>query len=699
MREPRLHSRHWAWLWPIGLVAAVAAIALAIAEPALARAGGGQGYSGGGGGGGGGRSGGGGSGGGGGDAGALIWLLFQLIRLVIEVPYVGIPLVLLIIGFFVYSTYAGKNSYDSSIIRRGVAAEDRSRMPQYATAIRTNDPAFDTDRFLHRVRGAFVRIQHAWSNQNLSDVRAFISDAVYERFSLQFDEQRALGYRNEMKDVVVRRSHIANAQSGEVFDEVSVRIEASASDQNVDLQTGRPISGTRAAGEFVEVWSFLRRRGAKTKLAKPGLMEGNCPNCGGPIEMNQAANCTYCGALLRSGQYDWVLAEITQQYEWEPRKGHSIPGVSAIRERDKDFNPQELEDRASVIYWRWAAADRLASATPLAKVALPAFVAKYESQLRSPAADSAPLAPSPTHYFGECAVGAVDLLGVLPASGAADAQDTGQDASPHANQPPLDLALVNVRWQGHTFKRLPPGQKPRRGDKSAVTNTLFVLGRSPAARTNPDQSIASAHCPSCGAPEVGGSAANCGHCGTPLNLGTQQWALAEMVPLHSEHGQDLLRRLPGSQQDRSETPTGESWLGEFDNLTGSSAASTLRWMAYMTAADGNVSGEERDILRAAARRYGVPKIRLEEYISAAEAGSLDLTPPANEGEARRHLADMARTALADGKITPGEAKILHRAGKKLGLGEADIKLLLARTRGEMLKESRKVLRQAKSQWI
>ena len=661
------------------LVISFAAVIALITPVVLGRAGGGQGFSGGGGGGGG--------GGGDSDVGFLIWLLFQLIRLLIEVPYVGIPLLLLVIVFFVYGAFQGNDAHKSSVIRRGVAAEDMARAPQYVSAIRANDAAFDADRFVDRVRQAFVRIQYAWSGQNLSDVRPFISDAVHERFSLQFDEQRALGYRNEMKDVVVRKVNIAHAQSGAVFDEISIRVEASASDQNVDLQTGRPMSGTKAAGEFVEVWSFLRRRGAKTHPEKPGLMEGNCPNCGGPIDMNQAANCTYCGALLRSGQYDWVLAEITQQYEWEPRKKTDIPGVSALRKRDPEFNAQELEDRASVIFWRWAAADRLASPEPLVKVALPTFLAQYESELREPTGDRTPLAPSPTHYYGECAVGAVDLMGVLPTSDKADDHQVKHRS--------LDLAMVNVRWQGHTFTRVSPGQKSRRGDKSAVTNTLFVLGRSPVAQTNPDLSISSAHCPSCGAPETDGAAATCGHCGTPLNLGTQQWALAEVVALHSERGQELLGQLPGSRQARNEAPAGESWLGDFDSLTGSSAASTLRWMVHMTASDGEVTADEKEVLRAAARRYGVPKNRVDEYLRAAESDSLDLTPPANEGEARRHLADMARTALADGKITAGESKILKNAGHRLGLGDADIKLLLARTRGEMVQEARKVLRQVK----
>lgn len=646
----------------------------------LARAGGGQGYSGGGGGGGG--FGGGSSGGGDGDGGFLIYLL---IRLIFEYPAVGIPLTLIVIGFFVYAGYKGNDVRKSSVIRRGVAAEDVSRQPEYVAAIRRNDPAFDAPILLDRVRRAFVKIQYAWSKQDLSDVRPFISDAVYERFSLQFDEQRLLGYRNEMRDVVVRRAHIAHAASGNVFDEISIRIEASAADRNVDLHTGQPIRGSDASGDFIEVWSFLRRRGAKTHPEKPGLMEGNCPNCGGPIEMNQAANCGYCGALLRSGQYDWVLAEITQQYEWEPRHTRDVAGLMTLRQRDPDFNEQEIEDRTSVIFWRLAAAERSRSAEPLRKVALTSFADDFAAAMQSRQEEN-------HSYQGERAVGSVTLRGIVPAG-----VEAGQVTAVARD---MDLALVLVRWQGHSFTQR-RGQLPKRGAKSSVVNTLFVLARSATAKTNADLSIASAHCPSCGSPEVGGSGGSCQHCGTPLNQGDQQWALAEVTPANSPRGSELLALTPESRtvadgrQMQVDTP-GESWLGDFDHLTGSSAASTMQWMVHMTTADGHVDPQEREILRAAAVRYGIPKQRLEEYVLAAEGGNLDLTPPASEGEARRHLADMARTALADGKVTPGERKILMKAGKQLGLGDADINLLLARVRGDMFREARQVLRRQKS---
>ncbi|HEX8912216.1 MAG TPA: hypothetical protein VF796_07640, partial [Humisphaera sp.] len=95
-------------------------------------------------------------------------------------------------------------------------------------------------------------------------------------------------------------------------------------------------------------------------------------------------------------------------------------------------------------------------------------------------------------------------------------------------------------------------------------------------------------------------------------------------------------------------------------------------------------------------RYGVPPDRVEGMIAAAAAGQLHLPEPADADEARQHLANMARAALADGTLSPDEYALLRTSGQRLGLADADVKLLLKRTKAEMFAEARGELRAAKS---
>ena len=162
--------------------------------------------------------------------------------------------------------------------------------------LRAHDPAFDPDAFGGRVSAGFMKLQDAWCRQDLSAVRPFISDAVHERFAIQFAEQKAGGYRDRMADVAVDAVAVVDATSDAVYDAVAVHLVARARDQRVSIQGDRVISGSAAVRPFAEVWSFLRRRGAHTLAAgRPGLLEGNCPNCGAPVELNESASCAACG--------------------------------------------------------------------------------------------------------------------------------------------------------------------------------------------------------------------------------------------------------------------------------------------------------------------------------------------------------------------------------------------------------------------
>ncbi|MDB5321649.1 MAG: hypothetical protein JWN40_3280 [Phycisphaerales bacterium] len=655
----------------------------------FARAGGGQSYSGGS------HSSGSHSGGGGGDGGGAIYLIFQILRFCFVYPKVGIPILIVVAGgiFYVYRT--GSSSYTASVIRRGGALADEQEQSALLAALRQTDPAFDQDAFLARVRVAFTKIQQAWCGQNLAAVRPFISDGVYERFTLQFDEQRAQGLRNQMDDLDIEDVETAGGYADTLFDVLNIRIEAAATDSMVSLKDGQRLSGSTTSVPFVEIWTFLRRRGAKTNAdpAKPGLIEGNCPNCGGAIELNQNANCQYCGAILRSGQYDWVLAEITQDCEWQPGgQQRALPGIDALMQLDPGFNLQALEDRASVIFWRLATAERLANTKPLTKAALPDFLERYQADL------TARKGPKGERVWqGDRAVGSVDTLGIIlappPTPGQSAGSASAQSAAPDSS--PVDLfdrALLEIRWSGTRFTADATG-KIQRHEQSSVSHLLLVLARKPNAKTDTDEAISSAHCPTCGAPEGGGASGVCEFCGATLNDGHQSWALQDATSLNSPKALELLSDM---RRSAPAAPAGISNENgdEIDNNQPApqSPATTLAWMVKMTLADGHLDDKEREMLESYAAQYRIPADRLNQLIGAAQANTLDVPLPADETEARATLKAMARAALADGKISREEQSLLEAAGEHLGLSDRDVSLLLKRTQSELYADARQQLK-------
>ncbi len=634
----------------------LAGVLLALfAAEALARAGGGGNFGGGGGGGGG--FGGGDFGGGGGDGGeALVHLLILLWRY----PAIGVPLVIVLAVLFVISARQGRVYQQTRVIR--AARPLRSQFDDVAATsrLRQSDPAFDRSAFFSRVVLAFRRAQKAWCAQDLTEIRPFVSDGIHERFALQIQEQQDLGYRDEMDQL-----DVASVEFADVFEEggaqiVTLRIVASAVDRRVALEGGRVLQGSGAPQRFSEYWSFLRRLGARSRAADAlGLLEGHCANCGAPVALNQWSKCEHCGAMLRSGEHDWVLVEITQEGEWRPHAAEVLPGLAALRARDPELSVQHLEDRVSVMYWRTAMSERLGDTRPMRKMATDDLCARWQVHI-----DEGRRPDGTRHYFGERGVGSVAVLGFV----------TGPDR---------DRALVDVRWTGTLFSVDAQGRRTRQR-QSSVISTLLVVDRDAAARSDPGTTVASAHCTNCGAPETGGTGDACEYCGEVMNDGRRTWVLADVVPRNTDAGRALL--------DSLRSPTRAAPLGERAVPTAATeqpgARALIAWLALGSMADGALDERESERLRGMAARSGVAARDVDKIVAAAREGTLDAPAPIDVEEARLWLREVAVIALADGRLEPGESALLESLGRSAGLLPADVRLALGDARARLYRESR-----------
>ncbi len=103
------------------------------------------------------------------------------------------------------------------------------------------------------MRAAFHKAQESWCAQNLEPLRPFVSDGVFERFSLQIEEQREDGWRQGMDDLGCQLLSIAHVETGTHFDTVTVHIPFTADIHGLDLTTGKHVSGSRLPRKtFVE---------------------------------------------------------------------------------------------------------------------------------------------------------------------------------------------------------------------------------------------------------------------------------------------------------------------------------------------------------------------------------------------------------------------------------------------------------------
>ena len=577
-------------------------------------------------------------------------------------------LVLLFFGVVIFIIWRAirkaQTMNQNAVIARGSFAANVNLVDPGLRQLRQNDRAFDAAAFAIRVKDGFTKLQHAWCEQSLTSVRPFISDGIQERFSLQFEEQHALGYRPAMENLSILECTPAQVECGAVFDVITMRIGASAKDYRVSAETGEAIRGSEEQAQFTELWSFIRARGSQTKANATGLIEGNCPNCAAPIAMNQGAKCEYCQAVLRSGLYDWVLAEITQQEEWRAT-AIPPPGTKRILESDPGFSVQDLEDMTSVIFWRKAAADRIGRIDPVRKVASPAWCEMYAAEL----AKNPP--GSVRKIFCDCAVSSVDTLGVILG-------DTEH------------RALVEVCWMGRPFEVTPTDELRSLRGEMTVRRSLFVLARNADVRSTPGDSISSTHCPNCGGATMADTSDACEFCHTVLNDGTLRWVLRDIFPSSSNEARDRrARAIVDSPRE----------MAEFRGV-GSPASSggtgALAWMISSVVSNGGVSDDSiRDMLRAAGKKSGLAEAKVDTLIRSAAAGQMEIPQPSNPKQARSWLLEIAIAAHLTGGLSKLEATLITKVGKSHQLTTADVDYVLKCARHEAYKQATSELRAAK----
>jgi hypothetical protein len=358
----------------------------------------------------------------------------------------------------------------------------------WIAGLRAKDPGFDLKALVNKAADVFVRSQKAWSARQLEPVRPFMSDATYQRFLTQLELMRAQNVRNVTADQQVLDVTLVGVEQNPFFDTVHLAITARMLDTDVAWDASEEevatAVGNAQSDSFVELWSFVRKPGAKTDPGKD-LLRGKCPNCGAPFEGGAANTCQYCGAIVNSGNYDWTLAEITQESEAQDSAG--LPeGFEDVRHADPAFSLEVLEDRASLIFGKWIEARTTGKAALMAKLAPPAFVENLSQELMTGRT-----------VFRDCAVGAVITNDLSVSEGGT-------------------RALVELRWSANTDGEI----RPR--------TSTFVLARGADAKTNAGNGMSTARCPNCNAPLTASLSSHCDFCGASLGSNPSDWLLTSV---------------------------------------------------------------------------------------------------------------------------------------------------------------------------
>jgi Tim44-like domain len=170
------------------------------------------------------------------------------------------------------------------------------------------DPATDLGSQWARLGLVFSELQVGWSTRDLSRIRPFVTDNLFQYFGYWIDVYVSAHAYNVTENARILNIELVDVLADAVYDAVTVRLFATSLDYTL-AEDGQLLSGNRSRErQYSEYWTLIRGHGVRGRpRAEPA-----CPSCGAPLKIAMAGNCEYCHARVVSGEFDWVLSRIEQ---------------------------------------------------------------------------------------------------------------------------------------------------------------------------------------------------------------------------------------------------------------------------------------------------------------------------------------------------------------------------------------------------
>ena len=590
-------------LWKV--LICITILLLAAAGIALARAGGAGGGS---------RSSG---GGGGGDGlGGLVIYMF-----IILVQTIGLIPTLIVIGVIILIAALVKRKKARQTVLKTMTKEQRplDRVKGYSQ-FRQHNPEFSADDFFDKVKTAFIAIQKAWSEQDLSKVRRYISDGVFQRFNTQFKMMALLKQENPLSDIMINNISIDKFEVDGNYDIIHAAVTATMYDQFI-CKTNPPLNSPGGRETFLEYWSFIRKRGIEHKDI---YHTHECPKCSAPLsdDMGEIGKCAYCGAMVNSGEFDWVLSEITQADDYARQnlieKAENLKkSVASLIQEYNDFAVQLVEDKASNGYLQIKTAEVMKDPAIMRRFVTDKAFEKIKNGI-----------PDERIVYNRLFLNDVTLVA--------------------AQKEELSNTLTFSVTISYQRVKLIDNDSASIIDPYIQTHTEFLQMERQVKAGGSKGSLYAHTCPSCGASIQDSLDINCAYCGTPLNNLANEWIIKDILSF--EGYKNYISNTGRSLQNKVSSKVIDGLYDVKDYAFNN--------VMIMISSDGIFAEQERQMAWELAKKWNYRIDRLEPLFDMALAGRLSIRMPQDPGKRKKIYDLMVKFAEADNRIAPKEKELL-----------------------------------------
>lgn len=580
-----------------------------IAPDVYARAGGGGDYGGG--------------GSGGGDSDGIASLIIMLLYL-LPFPYNLIAVGILVVAFIIFGRKK-KIKMDQKSIFNNIPTGTN----QNSKGVSNKEIALkysNSGDIKSKIEHAFIQIQKAWQNQDLSKVRKFISDGVYQRFTTQFTIMNILEQKNVIYDIKIHDITIVNSHEENEYAIVDAAVHATIVDQYQSAKY--PQFNQGGSDTFVEYWSFIRK---KNVAATNNLyFSTNCPKCGDTLPENagEVAKCPSCGTLVNSGDYDWVLAEITQTVDYNANGFKKADAVSKklleTYKKDPGFSIQMMEDKASNAFLQILTARTKSKAEIARRFVSDNYYSRLENEVKQDAGKA----------FVRLYLNHVDLVNGY-------------------SKDNMDFLVFNIKYTKQQLK-IDNGKGTLLDHAPYSLHKVMVMTRASNASVPKGQLYAHS-CPNCAGPIEDTIDTKCSYCGEALNSPNFEW-IVDNVYEAQEYKQ--LKSQLGVPMITNANPEDTEKLFKVRDYA-------FNNILIIMAADGVFNEEEKQHVHQLAKQFKYHEAQVSGWIMLAEQKKLSMIWPFEKEDKLKVYNMMEKAAHADNHLHDSEEQLLQEAKQYL----------------------------------
>lgn len=208
------------------------------------------------------------------------------------------------------------------------------RTSQIEQIIKQDDPNFTADDFTAFAKNVYIDIQNAWCKRDLTPVRPVMHTNLYNTTQKQVQSKIEQKVIYHYESIAINTAYLTSFVRDEQYEYLTVYLNARFIDYQTNEESGAIIRGDKnTRWDFRYKMKFMRSVGMKSNDANASEYETghNCPNCGAPLEMSSSGQCAYCGSVVSTGQYSWVLSDFTTIRNDTKDDGIRVPSMASAQ--------------------------------------------------------------------------------------------------------------------------------------------------------------------------------------------------------------------------------------------------------------------------------------------------------------------------------------------------------------------------------